>query len=65
MSTLTVAKGTAAAWSVPEVFGYEDESNQAFVLDGTAATPNPEGVRQAAEGCPELKISQLSSLPAT
>lgn len=48
--------------SAPDVFGYDDITNQAVVLRGATFDVNPQGVQQAAVGCPELAISLIDGI---
>jgi ferredoxin len=40
----------------PEIFGYDDVTNQAFVVADADLQTNSTAIRDAAEGCPELAI---------
>jgi ferredoxin len=41
----------------PEVFGYHDVTNQAFVIEDADLDAHVAAIRDAAEGCPELAIT--------
>jgi ferredoxin len=43
----------------PEIFGYDDRSNQAFVLNGADIEAHREAVLMAVNGCPETAITLL------
>jgi ferredoxin len=43
----------------PEVFGYDDTTNLAFVLDGTDLEGRRDEVLLAVRGCPEEAITLL------
>jgi ferredoxin len=42
---------------VPEVFGYDDVTNQAFVLDGAALDPHRAKIARAIADCPESALT--------
>jgi ferredoxin len=41
----------------PEVFGYDDVTNQAYLLEDADPDAHADAVREAAIGCPELAIT--------
>jgi ferredoxin len=47
--------GRCMEW-VPEVFGYDDVTNQAYVLADADLDAHHNAIKQAAESCPELAI---------
>ncbi|MGI5144429.1 MULTISPECIES: ferredoxin [unclassified Streptomyces] len=47
--------GRCIEW-VPEVFGYDDVTNRAYVLPDADVDAHRSAIKQAAEGCPELAI---------
>lgn len=44
----------------PEVFGYDDETSQARLLDITSVDVEVDAVLRAVEGCPESAISVVN-----
>ena len=49
----------------PEVFGYDDVTNKAYLLDGADLGSHHVGIEEAEAGCPELAISvTVESAPA-
>lgn len=45
----------------PEVFGYGDVTNQAFVLPGVDLAANRDPIELAIRGCPEQAISWVNA----
>jgi ferredoxin len=45
----------------PEVFGYDDVTNKAYVLEGADLDAHREAIEEAAQGCPEVAISLQES----
>jgi ferredoxin len=43
----------------PDVFGYDDVTNQAFVLAGADLEANRGAITEAERGCPELAITVM------
>jgi ferredoxin len=46
--------------SAPEVFGYDDTTNLAFVLADADVDAHAEAVRRAVKGCPENAIRLIT-----
>ena len=45
----------------PEVFGYGDVTNQAYVLENADLASNRDAIMAAAEGCPEAAITVIEA----
>jgi ferredoxin len=51
--------------NAPQVFGYNDVTNQAFVLDAANLDSDRDGVLRAVSDCPEMAISVGDNVVAT
>jgi len=49
--------------SAPAVFGYDDLTNQAYVMGNANPDSDRAGVMEAIHGCPEMAISTEDSQP--
>lgn len=48
----------------PEVFGYDDVTNKAFLRDGADLEAHRDAIEEAAQSCPEIAISLEESTAA-